>query len=47
MENWRKWKKGNKQCLFDTPRRVMVNKNNDVKIQSACNVVAKYQIVPS
>ena len=25
----------------------MVNKNNDVRIQSACNVVAKYQIVPS
>ena len=40
-------KKGNKQCLFDTPRMVMVNKNNDVRIQSACNVVAKYQIVPS
>ena len=40
-------KKGNKQCLFDTPHMVMVNKKNDVRIQSSCNVEAKYQIVPS
>ena len=26
-------KKGNKQCLFDTPRTVMVNKENDIRIQ--------------
>ena len=27
--DWQEWKKGNKQCLFDTPRMVMVNKNNE------------------
>ena len=26
-------KKGNKQCLFDTPCTVMVNKVHDVRIQ--------------
>ena len=26
--------KGNKQCLFDTPRTLMVNKENDVRIQN-------------
>ena len=26
-------KKGNKQCLFDTPRTVMVNKENDIRTQ--------------
>ena len=26
-------KKGNNQCLFDTPRTLMVNKENDVRIQ--------------
>ena len=28
-----KMKKGNKQCLFDTPRTVMVKKENDIGIQ--------------
>ena len=28
-----KLQKGNKQCLFDNPRTVMVNKENDIRIQ--------------
>ena len=28
-QNQAEMKKGNKQCLFDTPRKVMVNKNNE------------------
>ena len=33
-----KMKKGNKQCLFDTPRTVMVNKKNDIRIQRPKNM---------
>ena len=31
-------KKGNKQCLFDTPRTLTVNKENDVRIQRPQNM---------
>ena len=37
-ENIKKMKKGNKQCLFDTPRTLMVNKENDVRIQRPQNM---------
>ena len=31
---WVKMNKGNKQYLFDTPRTLMANKENDVRIQA-------------
>ena len=34
----REMKKGNKQCLFDTPRILMVNKENNVRIQRPQNM---------
>ena len=34
-------KKGNKQCLFDTPRRVIVNIENDVRIRRPQHIYAK------
>ena len=40
-------KKAISNAYLIPPALVMVNKNNDVRIQSACNVVAKYQIVSS
>ena len=36
-----KMKKGNKQCLFDTPRRVMVNIENDVSIRRPQHICKK------
>ena len=34
-------KKGIKQCLFDTPRRVMVNIENDVRIRMPQHICKK------
>ena len=38
---WYNKKKSNKQCLFDTPRTVMVNIENDVRIRRPQNICKK------